>query len=93
MCCGDGDDGHDGDGVGRGVSGTFPYKFALQVPSRTGGFHDLWCPHETKVGTVMQTLQESVADPCDLTHSMKKLPKLHICDDPCTLGEVPMMAL
>ena len=58
----------------------------VQVQGRTAGFQDLWCQHETKIGSVMQTLQESVTDPSDLVHSMKKLPKVHLCDDSCTLG-------
>ena len=33
----------------------------------------------------MQACQESVSDPTDLLFSMKKLPILAICDDPCTL--------
>ena len=61
-------------------------KIIPQLQKRTAGFQDMWCPHQTKVGSIMQTLKESVTDPCDLIHCMKKLPKLHICDDACTLG-------
>ena len=50
---------------------------------RTGGWQDLWCPHETKIGAKMEALQESVSDVSDIIHSLKKLPTLHVLDDPC----------
>ena len=33
----------------------------------------------------MQACQETVSDPADLLFSLKKLPVLAVCDDPCTL--------
>ena len=45
----------------------------------------MWCPHETKVGAKMEALQESVSDVSDILHSLRKLPPLHVLDDPCHL--------
>lgn len=58
-----------------------------QQRGRTGGLQDCYCPHLFKIGTKVEAIQESVADPSNLIHSMKKRPVLHICDDPCTLVE------
>ena len=54
-----------------------------QLRGRTGGWTDVWCPHDTKIGSKLEALQESVSDVSDVLHSMKKLPTLHILDDPC----------
>ena len=39
----------------------------------------------------MQAVQESVSDPSNIIHSMKKRPILHICDDACTLAEYELV--
>ena len=65
---------------GQGVCHGYHYQ-----RNRTGGWHDLWCQHEVKVGSKMQACQETVSDPADLLLSMKKLPVLAVCDDACTL--------
>ena len=43
----------------------------------------MWCPHNTKVGSKMETMQETVSDVSDVLHCMKKLPTVHILDDAC----------
>ena len=43
----------------------------------------MWCPHDCKVGSKLETLQETVSYPSDVVHSLKKLPVLHIMDDAC----------
>ena len=39
----------------------------------------------------MESVQESVSDPSNIIHSMKKRPVLHVCDDPCTLVEYELV--
>ena len=51
---------------------------------QTGGFTDMYCEHLTKVGSKLMAVQESVSDPSDIIHSMKKMPVVHILDDSCT---------
>lgn len=46
---------------------------------------DAWCPHDTKIGSKMETMQESVSDINDIIHCLKKFPILHIHDDSCHL--------
>ena len=55
----------------------------VQQRGRTGGWMDAWCPHNTKVGAKLETMQESVSDISDIIHCLEKMPKLHILDDPC----------
>ena len=58
----------------------------MQERGRTGGMQDCHCPHLFKIGTKVQALQESVMDPSNIVHSLKKRPILHVLDDPCTLA-------
>ena len=50
----------------------------VQQRKRTGGWTDVWCPHNIKVASKMEARQETVSNPSDVVHSMKKLPVLHI---------------
>ena len=54
------------------------------VRGRTGGWTDVFCDHLFKIGSKMHSVQESVSDVSDITHSMKKYPVCHIMDDSCT---------
>ena len=56
---------------GQGICHSYTYK-----RGRTGGWQDLWCEHECKVGLKLQACQESVSDPADLLLSLRKLPPL-----------------
>ena len=35
----------------------------------------------------MQAAQETVSDPSNIIHSMRKRPIVHVCDDACTVAE------
>jgi hypothetical protein len=61
-----------------------PCHSYVHIRGRTGGWMDAWCPHQMKIGSKQETMQESVSDICDIIHCMKKLPKLHCLDDACT---------
>ena len=41
--------------------------------------------NNTEVGSKLVALEESVRDVSDLLYCLKKLPTLHIVDDPCQL--------
>ena len=60
-----------------------PCHTYIQQRKRTGGWTDVWCPHEVKVGSKLESLQESVSDVSDIIHSLKKMPTLHLLDDAC----------
>ena len=62
-----------------------PCHTYIQQRGRTGGFQDLWCPHDTKIGSKIEPAQESSSDVDNLVRTMKKFPTLHFCDDPCHL--------
>ena len=59
----------------------------MQEQGRTGGWQDCFCPHLFKLASKMEVIQESVSDPSDIIHSMKKRPILIVCDDACTLAD------
>ena len=65
------------------LSTSGPCHSYVQQRNRTGGWTDVWCPHNTKIGSKMETMQETVSDVSDVIHCMKKLPTLHILDDAC----------
>ena len=44
----------------------------------------MYCEHLTKVASKFMPVQESVSDPSDIIHSLKKMPVVHLMDDPCT---------
>lgn len=42
---------------------------------------DARCPRDTEIGSMMETMQESVSDIIDIIHRLQKLPIVHIHDD------------
>ena len=50
---------------------------------RAGGWTDVWCQHDMKTASKMETMQETVSDVSDCIHSMAKKPVLLVMDDPC----------
>ena len=66
-------------------AGQGPCHNYIQQRNRTGGWTDMWCQHDVKVGSKMEAMQESVSDVSDIVHSMKKFPPVHCLDDPCHL--------
>ena len=51
---------------------------------QTVGWTDVHCEHLFKIGSKLHAVQESVSDPSDILHSMRKYPVCHVCDDSCT---------
>ena len=64
-----------------------PCHTYIQQRGKTAGFQDCHCPHRFKICTKMQAAQETVSDPSNIIHSMKKRPIVLICDDACTVAE------
>ena len=66
-------------------AGQGPCHTYTQNRGRTGGWTDMWCQHEMKIASKLETMQESVSDVSDILHTMKKIPPVHVLDDPCHL--------